>query len=140
MEQKSGNQSGEILSVEWKEKMQDGMKDALDNYELFGRINFSPDTLTEGYDDRTWSELEDEEREWVMKELFYGNQFDRQSDIVVNEYKFKAPKGEGVTWKGTASVKVYETHHSKLEDMYLHEITIPGKVVEYVIAPKDVEL
>jgi hypothetical protein len=130
----------EVLSEEWKDRMSEGVKNTLDNYELFERINFAPLSLIEDFDDRRWDQLSKEERDWVTSEIFFRYGFNRRNEIVVAEYEFDAPKEKGVTWKGTAKVKVYETHRSKLENMYLHEITRPGAEVEYMIAPKDARL
>ena len=105
-----------------------------------GRLILRPLHLEEDFDDRGWHELSEGEREWITEELFKSFGFNRRNEVVVGKYIFDAPQGEGVTWTGTTSVKVFETLRSKLEDMYLHEITRPGTEREYVIAPKDARL
>lgn len=135
-------QSPEILSLEWKRAMIDGIDDVLQNYELFGQINFAPESITENFDKRSWPELTDQEREWITTKLFQQFGFDKTNPIEVAKYTFEAPKSEKKppSWEGTASVKVFETQRSKLENMYLHEIQRPNTEVEYIIAPKDFQL
>ena len=139
MTEQKTSKEGELL--EWQDMLRRGVEDVIANYgEVLETIYFDPFTVSAGEDERTWNDISDQEREWILKELFYKNSFDRQNNIVVGTYSFSAPDDPETTWHGKAVVEVFETKRSKLDNMYLHEIRRPKCPVEYVVAPKGYRL
>ena len=130
-------QSAEIIPEEWKENMRLGIEDVIANYEIFEMISFDPFSLTAVSDHRYWDKITDQERKWILDELFYKNSFDRQNNVFIGNYMFTAPDDPETTWKGVATVQIFETKRSKLEGMYLHEISRPGCVIEYIVASRE---
>ncbi len=131
----------EIPFEEWQGMMADGVAETLDNFELFDeQINFDPATLISDQDDRTWRQLNEKERQWLIDEISRAYGFNRRNEVKLNSYTIEAPKADDVTWKGKAKVNVFETHRTKLSNMAFHEITWPEGDVEIVIAPKDAEI
>lgn len=125
------------LDPEWEEVIQQGIRDALDNFELFGMVNVSPLSISEGKDERTFLDLSPEEQDFIKNTLFREIGFDPQNPESVGGYRTKAPKGAG--WQGEADVRVYRTGRED-EGMFLHEIHYPDEKVDYIIAPSDFQL
>ena len=128
----------EVIPEEWKDTMRRGIEDAIANYELAEIISFDPFTVSAEADPRIWDQVSEAERQWILNDLFYRNSFDKQSDVVVDTYNFESTSES--TWSGQATVKVYQTKRSKLENMYLHEISRPNCPTEYIVAPKEFRL
>jgi len=96
---------------------------------------FDPFTVSAGKDPRTWDELTEAERGWILKDLFYRNHLDRHNDVLISEYTFENTSES--TWKGVATVRVYKTKMSAFDNVYVHEIERPNCPTEYVVAPKE---
>lgn len=125
------------LDFEWQEVIRQGIRDALDNFELFGVVNVSPLSVSGGEDERTFLDLSQEEQDFIRDILFREIGFDSQNPESVGSYTTKAP--EGVEWQGEARVKVCKTARSE-EGMFLHEIHYPDNKIDYIIAPPDFQL
>lgn len=125
----------EIRLIDWESNMRQGIEDAIANYEMFEIITFDPYTVTAGEDPRTWDEISENERQWILKDLFYRNHLDRQNEVLVDEYTFKNTSES--SWTGVATVKVFKTKLSTFDNMYIHEITRPNCPTEYIVAPKE---
>ncbi len=140
LENRSDGRVEKELSLEWKQSITDGIEMTLENFELFETaITFDPISLTEGKDERVFDQLNGSERLWINRELFRIYSIRLDNAKFVDGYQFSAP--EEASWKGVAKVRILEILRSKLENLYLHEITRPGtKEVEYMIATKDFRL
>ncbi len=135
----------ESLSPEWKHMIIVGIRESLDNYELFDRkLDFSPVGITCSKDERGWAEISDEEREFILKKLFEQVGFDPDIADQVATYQIEAPTTDlpdkEITWTGKADVNVYTTQRALTEDMYLHEIVRLELETEYIVAPVDFRL
>lgn len=125
-------------AVEWQEAIGQGVRDALENYELFGQVNTAPVSISGGIDERGFPDLSTKEQNFIKDVLFAEVGFDPDSPQVIAEYSFESP--QGAAWSGTAQVKVYRTARSRGEDMYLHEVKFPDGKVDYLVAPGDYQL
>lgn len=123
------------LDLEWQEVVQQGIRDALDNFELFGVVNVSPLSISGGTDERTFLDLSNEEQDFIKGVLFREIGFDPQTAESIASYKTQAP--ERAEWEGEADVRVYRTGRG---GMFLHEIYYTDKKVDYIIAPLDFQL
>lgn len=123
------------LAVEWQEAIRQGVRDALENYELFGQVNIAPASISGEIDERGFVDLSPREQDFIKNVLFVEIGFDPSNPSVTAEYLFEAP--DGVAWSGTAQVILYETARSKSEGMYLHEVRFPDGAVDYIVAPQD---
>lgn len=129
--------SFESLPPEWKERIEAGIAEAIENYELFDRkIDFSPLVITGGKDERSWPELSDSERKYITSRVFSAVGL-RNNEVAT--YKITSPE-KGASWQGLGEVVVYETKRSESDDMYIHKISRPGVEIEYIVAPKDYRL
>lgn len=137
MFKEEGRTPEQRLNPEWQEAIQQGIKDAVDNFELFGVINISPLSISEGKDERSFLELSKEEQDFIKGVLFEEIDFDPQNPENVASYITQAP--EGTKWQGEADVKVYKTARSD-EGMFLHEINYPDNKIDYIVAPEDFQL
>lgn len=148
------------LNPEWQEAIRQGIQDSIENYEIFGQINASPITLTDGMDEREFAGLSRAEKRFVERELFQAVGFDPHKAKQVAAYAFEAPlpsqQSSGFTrkeidllvatteydpapspaWQRTAIVRVYETDRAE-EDMYVHRIAYNSRYSEHMVAPKD---
>lgn len=133
----AGKTSEPHLSPEWQEDIRQGIRDALDNFELFGVVNVSPLSISGGKDERTFLDLSNKEQDFIKDTLFREIGFDPQNPESVTSYTTQAP--EGAEWQGKADVRVYRTGREE-EGMFLHEIHYPDKKADYIIAPPDFQL
>lgn len=79
------------LPVEWQKAMRGGLVASFENFELFGRVDLDPITLSDGIDIRVYRELSEQEQEWVRNQLWnqlHGGE-DKLAEIAL--YEFKAP-------------------------------------------------
>lgn len=125
------------LNSEWQKAIQQGIRDAVDNFELFGMVNVSPLSVSGGEDERTFLDLSEQEQDFIKSVLFKEIGLDPQSPENVASYITQAP--ERSEWQGEADVKVYKTTRSD-EGMFLHEIHYSDNKVDYVVAPEDFQL
>lgn len=110
------------LDLEWQAVIRQGIRDALDNFELFGVINVSPLSISEGKDERAFLDLSEEEQVFIKDTLFEKIGFNPQKPESVTSYTIQAPRG--AKWQGEANVKVYRTSRER-EGMFLHRFIIP---------------
>lgn len=124
---------------EWEGEIKDFLVRYLEDLnmwmDLFDRLDFSPSIFTQGMDERSWPELNDEERETILKVVFSEIGFNPDNAKPIRKYEFKAP--ENATWSGTARVEVYSTKNSPYT---LHKINRKGTEKEYFLAEEDYEL
>lgn len=133
----AGKTSEPHLSPEWQEAIRQEIRDALDNFELFGVVNVSPLSISGGKDERTFFDLSGEEQDFIKGVLFGEIGFDPQTAESIASYKTQAPEGAG--WQGEADVRVYRTGRGG-EGVFLHEIHYPDKKIDCIIAPSDFQL
>ena len=125
------------LNPEWEEAIKQGIKDALDNFELLEIVNVSPVTISGGIDERSFLELSLSEQEYVKHVLFREVGFDPQKTEVETTYAMEAPKG--AAWSGISQVTIFRTASSG-RNMFLHQINYPDNKTDYIVASKDFRL
>lgn len=133
-------------SMDWKQKITSGIEDVYENLEMLGvPFNFDPVTIipweeeSEPFDGRSFGDLNPEEKAWVSGEVLRVFAVNLDTYIPVAKYTYESP--DDANWTGVATVEVLETMRSKLEDIYLHKLSIPGIYEpEYIIAGKDFQL
>lgn len=137
------------LPPEWKEKLREDIA-AMPYYAMdMGErapIDPSPVSITGGYDERSWPELRDKEKEFILNNLFDEIGFDPEDKPeAVRKYKSKRDRAQteqGATpaWIGESEIRIYKTNFSEY-GVWLHEISRPGsESPEYFLAGRGFEV
>jgi hypothetical protein len=140
--------------VPWEEVIRNGIGLAIENFDLFyypaedsenqipTPINLSPQSLTEGEDDRTYLELNPEERKILRDEMFDQLGIDPKLPDLIGRYPITAPPASpldsdpSLRWVGQGVVQVFRTAREE-EGISLHEITYPDERVDFFLAAED---
>lgn len=135
----------ELLDKKWKEAIQYGVMECLDNAELWFTSNaesetpplpldFSPYSITQGMDERSILELDDIEKAYIQQQITTTLGFREAAENLKDEYTFSSP--DNSEWGGDARVEVFRTPRSQ-EGLFVHKVTYQDSKTDYVVAPDE---
>lgn len=116
----------------FKENFKNGLGDLLELLEISPDAPLPPDPYSLGFDERTFEDLDRQEKEAAQEILYQqlGLDPERLDDFKVREYISKAPDQARVP--GKISVVVYRTNK---EDVFLQELTFEDGEKRWVVGP-----